>query len=61
MSASPRRGSVKPPSGTWSGGRGWGVAPALWLNAKIRTQKAAKKIASFFVGTVFTFITNAFT
>jgi hypothetical protein len=66
MSARPRRGSVEPPSGTaWfmtggrgAGGRGWGVALALWLNAKIRAQKAAERIASFFFGSLFTFITN---
>jgi hypothetical protein len=42
-----------------TGGRGWRVALALWLNANITVQK--ERIASFFVGTVFTFITNRVT
>jgi hypothetical protein len=39
-----------------TGGRGWRVALALWLNANITVQNAAATIASFFVGIMLIFI-----
>jgi hypothetical protein len=55
--AAPSNIAVVPPSGTLTlaGGRGAGAAPALWLNASIRTQTATETSASLFE-TVFGFM-----
>ena len=48
--AAPSNIIVAPPSGTVliDGGIGWGAAPALWLNARIRAQAAAETSTSLF-------------